>query len=402
MRALSNSFTAVTTTTSVQTLVTMASLAVSVFAPQAAVDLGVAPSTIGIYASVTYIGAMLGSLVAGGFILRYGAMRFTQIVMLICAVGLVFCIGGHWAWFLLSALVFGMGYGPTTPASSYLLAQNTPKHSWSLLFSIKQTGVPLGGALAGLLVPWLLIYFDWRSVTLLLVCTIMIGVGILEPFRRRFDVSTVPKQSLITGNIVAPLKLVLSRSDLRLLVIASFCFSSTQQTFVYFLVTYLQIGVGWTTQAAGMGLSILGVAAIFGRIGWGALADKLGYSQQLLGLLALAMAAAIIGAAFFSVSWPTWLVLTVCAVFGATGASWNGIYLAQITRSVAPEEVGHATGAALFVTFAGVVITPPLFGLAVNMTTGFTVPLLFLGLLSIVIGGALLTKTATGKYNSAS
>lgn len=392
MRAFSNSFIAVTTTTAVQTMVTMASLAVSVFAPQAAYDIGVPPAAIGVYASLTYIGAMLGSLIAGGFILRYGAMRFTQLVMMVCAIGLAFCVGGHWGWFIVSAVVFGLGYGPTTPASSYILSQHTPAKSWSLLFSIKQTGVPLGGALAGLIVPWLLIYFSWREVTLFLVMAIILGVALLEPFRRRFDGTHLPTQPLIAGSIVKPLRLVFARPDLRLLIIASFCFSSTQQTFVYFLVTYLQLGIGWTTQAAGTGLSVLGFAAIFGRIGWGALADKLGRSQQLLGLLALAMALAVISAAFFSSTWSTWLVLLVCAGFGATGASWNGIYLAQVTRSVAPEQVGHATGAALFVTFAGVVIMPPLFGLAVDLSGGFKMPLLLLGVLSGTIGIILLKR----------
>ncbi|WP_417276298.1 hypothetical protein [Castellaniella sp.] len=42
------------------------------------------------------------------------------------------------------ALLIGLGYGPITPA-----------HRMSFVFSIKQTGVPLGGVLAGLVVPGL-------------------------------------------------------------------------------------------------------------------------------------------------------------------------------------------------------------------------------------------------------
>ena len=94
----------------------------------------------------------------------------------------------------------------------------------------------------------------------------------------------------------------------------------------------------------------------------------------------------------FDASWPKWLVLLVCGVFGATGASWNGIYIAQITRSVAPEQVGHATGGALFVTFAGVMITPPLFGLLIATTGGFSIPLSMLGLLSMGVGAKLLLR----------
>ena len=237
----------------------MASLTVSVFAPQAAKDLGVSPAAIGIYASLTYVGAMLGSLIAGGFILRYGAIRFTQMVMIVSGIGLALCTGAHWGWFVASALIFGLGYGPTTPASSYILSQNTSARSWSLLFSIKQTGVPLGGALAGLIVPWLLIYYDWREVTIAMVVAIGVGVLLIQPIRKRFDAQTITSQPLVSGNVIAPLRLIFSRPDLRLLAIASFCFSATQQSFVYFLVTYLEIGLGWTTQAAGTGLTILGI-----------------------------------------------------------------------------------------------------------------------------------------------
>jgi MFS family permease len=158
---------ALVTTTGVQALATMASLTVSIYAPQASRDIGIAAENIGVYASLTYIAAMLGSLVAGGFILRFGAIRFSQIAMLACALGLSFCVGGHWLWFVLSALVFGLGYGPTTPASSYILSRHTPARMWSLVFSIKQTGVPLGGVLAGLVVPFLLVYFDWRTVSVI-------------------------------------------------------------------------------------------------------------------------------------------------------------------------------------------------------------------------------------------
>ncbi|MGR9093217.1 MAG: MFS transporter, partial [Gammaproteobacteria bacterium] len=147
-RSLTSAVIALSTTTAVQALVTMAALTVSVYAPQASRDIGIAPGYIGVYASLTYIGAMLGSLVSGGFILRYGAIRFSQAAMGLCALGLFVCVGAHWSWFVLSAFIFGIGYGPTTPASSYILSRHTPPRWWSLVFSVKQTGVPLGAVLA--------------------------------------------------------------------------------------------------------------------------------------------------------------------------------------------------------------------------------------------------------------
>lgn len=377
-------------TTSVQALVTMASLTVSIYAPQAARDIGIGPEHIGVYASLTYVAAMLGSLLTGRLILRFGAIRFSQGAMLFCAIGLLVCAGGQWWWFLISACILGFGYGPTTPASSHLLSRHTPVRSLSLVFSIKQTGVPLGGVFAGILVPFLLIYFDWRAVSVLVATAIIIGALCLQAWRNRFDVELTPSQPLAFGNVLKPLRLIFSRSDLRLIAVSTFFLSGTQQCYIYFLVTYFEIAIGWSTQFAGFALSLVGGAAVIARIVWGAVADASGQTRRILGVISLCMAAATLVTASFSAAWPDWAVLAVCALFGATGMAWNGVYLAEISRNVSPEDAGLATGGALFVTFAGVVIAPPLFGLAIDLSGGFTFGYLSLAVVTAVAGVCLL------------
>ena len=56
----------------------------------------------------------------------------------------------------LGALVVGIGYGAVTPASSNVLADRVPEGLRAFIFSLKQSGVPIGGALAGALVPLLM------------------------------------------------------------------------------------------------------------------------------------------------------------------------------------------------------------------------------------------------------
>jgi MFS family permease len=126
------------------------------------------------------------------------------------------------------------------------------------------------------------------------------------------------------------------------------------------------------------------------RIVWGAVADATGQSRRILGIIALCMAATTAATAFFSTAWPTWAIFAVCATFGATGLAWNGVYLAEISRHVAPEEVGRATGGGLFVTFAGVVVAPPLFGLGIDFSGGFTAGYLCLASVTAVASLCLL------------
>ena len=377
-------------TTSVQALVTMISLTVSVMAPTLARELNVSVGTIGLYASMSYIGAMIGSLLSGGFVLRYGAIRISQGLMVICSLGLLLCINGHWIWFLISAFICGLGYGPATPASSQLLSRHLPTRYLSLGFSIKQTGVPLGGILAGLVVPWLLIRYSWQNSMLVIASSVIVASLILQLCRKQFDVQLEPKANLFRGNFFSSLRLVLSHPQLKLIAIATFFFSATQQCYIYFLVTFLESNIGWDNQKAGIALAILGASAVLGRILWGAVADATGRSQLLIMVLAFAMATVTLLTGLITPEWSSISIFILCGVFGATGAAWNGIYLAEITRHVATEDVSRATGGGLFVTFFGVVVAPPIFGLIINLTNSFETAYIALGSATMLIGLLLL------------
>ena len=377
-------------TTSVQALVTMISLTVSVMAPTLARELNVSVGTIGLYASMSYIGAMIGSLLSGGFVLRYGAIRISQGIMITCALGLLLCINGHWIWFLISAFICGLGYGPATPASSQLLSRHLPTRYLSLGFSIKQTGVPLGGILAGLVVPWLLIRHSWQDSMLVIAASVIMASFILQLCRKQFDVQLEPKANLFRGNFFSSLRLVLSHPQLKLIAVATFFFSATQQCYIYFLVTFLESNIGWDNQKAGIALAILGASAVLGRIIWGAVADATGRSQLLIMILAFAMATVTLLTGLITPEWSSISIFILCGVFGATGAAWNGIYLAEITRHVAAEDVSRATGGGLFVTFFGVVVAPPIFGLIINLTHSFETAYIALGSATMLIGLLLL------------
>jgi len=398
--AARNLFISLSSTTAIQALVTMISLTVSVMAPTLARELELDVTTIGIYASISYIGAMIGSLLSGGFVQRYGPIRVSQSIMCVCALGLLICLGNHWVWFLISAFICGLGYGPATPASSQLLARHVPSQYLSLGFSVKQTGVPLGGILAGLLVPWLLVWFNWQiSMLVLALFVVALGAG-LQKWRREFDTNLEPNANLFKGNFLSSLKLVLTHPKLKLIAIATFFFSATQQCYIYFLVTFLETDLGWITQQAGIALAIVGISAVAGRILWGVVADATGQSNALIILLAFVMAGITILTGFVDSGWSTYRIFVLCACFGATGAAWNGIYLAEITRTVQDKDVSRATGGGLFVTFFGVVVGPPAFGLIVTFTNSFQAAYLFLGSATLLIGMILLLSLTTSKEKS--
>ena len=159
----------------------------------------------------------MGDLWSGSLVRRFGAVRVSQAALLACAAGMLVLLSGS-RWLLLpSALLIGFGYGPITPASSHILMRTTPAHLMSLTFSIKQTGVPLGAMLAGLVLPPMVLAFGWRGGALgvALAC---VGVAILaEPTRRQLDTDAEPALALSLQHVGAPIRLVWSMPSLRLL-----------------------------------------------------------------------------------------------------------------------------------------------------------------------------------------
>src|ERR1700722_10900816 len=93
-------------------------------------------------------------------------MRLVQLCLVACRLGIVLVASARLPLVILAALILGLGYGPVTPASSHILVRQSPVGRRALIFSIKQTGVPLGGVLAGIIVPILVLSLGWRASAL--------------------------------------------------------------------------------------------------------------------------------------------------------------------------------------------------------------------------------------------
>lgn len=178
---------AVIVMTVIQALGALGHLALPVLAGEAAADFGVEPGLIGVYSGIVFAGSAASSLLLAGSVPRIGVVRVSQLALLTSTTGLALLALGE-AWLLpVSALLVGAGYGPMTPSSSYLLARLVPPHVMSLVMSIKQTGVPIGYGLAGLLLPAVVAIADWQTAALTAAALTAILAVIVEPVRRPLD-----------------------------------------------------------------------------------------------------------------------------------------------------------------------------------------------------------------------
>lgn len=365
-------------TTAIQVMTSMALLTLPVMAPEVARSLGVPSALVGGYIAFAYAAAMIGSLLGGTLVRRMGAIRVSQIGLVSCAVGLTLCSLSSLPAIGLGALAIGMGYGPITPASSHLLALTTPAHRMSLVFSIKQTGVPAGGMLAGVIVPGALLIVGWQATLLLMAGVCLAWAVLAQPLRAPLDADRQPSQRLVPGTLLRPVGMVLGHGTLATLAVCSFLFSAVQVSLTTYLVTYLHDTLGMTLVAAGAALAVSQLAGVVGRIIWGDMADRwFGARRTLIGLSACMVAGCLLTAAL-QPALSTPLLWTVVGLFGASAIGWNGVYLAEVARSAPAGQAGAATGGSLLFTFMGVVCGAPAFGALSNAVGSYRVG--FIGL----------------------
>ena len=374
----------------VQALVSMSVVAIPVFMPVAAGELNVPLSYVGIFMSVIYLGATVVAPVSGYFIDRFGPICVSQICLVLCALGLGAISIPAIPMMIIGALIMGIGYGPVTPASSHLLVRTTPSSMMSVVFSIKQTGVPIGGAMAGAIVPHLVMLWGWKMSALVVGALSLILCIFLHPYRKQFDTERSTVARLSWKNAIESVKMTLVHQELRHIVIASFFFSTMQLCLVSFIVTYLMEDAKMTLIQAGILLSTAQAGGIIGRIVWGALADRCVRPRLMLGILGIAMTAGALSSAAFSRQWPFVAVLIVCAFFGAAAIGWNGVYLAEVARVAKPELTGMATGGSLFFTFAGILIGLPAFSLIVEKSGSYPLGFGIIAVATFVCGIVLL------------
>ena len=346
----------------IQVMVSMALLTLPVMAPIAAKDLAVSPAMVGVYIAITYAGAMFSSLTSGTSVTRFGPVRVSQVGLILCASGLCLCAVPWLPATGLGALLIGLGYGPITPSSSQILARTTPPHQMSLVFSIKQTGVPAGSMLAGAIVPSLMLGIGWQLSLMSVALVCLISALLSQPLRDQMDDQRQPGLQLKLSTLLAPIRMVLSHRALATMAGCSFMFSMVQMSLTTYLVTFLHDDLTYGLVTAGLLLSITQAGGIVGRIVWGYLADQFFSPQKMLAGLATSMALCAAATPLLLPILPVYGVWTLLLLFGASAIGWNGVYLAEVARQAPEGKASVATGGTLTFTFLGVVIGPPLFG----------------------------------------
>jgi MFS family permease len=372
-----------------QAVLSMATVTLPILAPAVAAETGLAFSLLGLFVALIYASSMACGLVSGALVRRWGALRLSQLCLLAASAGVALLTTGHSAGIAAAAVLMGIGYGPLNPASSHLLNRVAPPDHRSRIFSLKQTGVPVGALLAGALLPPLVSWSGWRSAVWTVCGACALLALLLQPLRATLDIDRQSGARVGLDSLAEPLRVALADRAGRPLALSSFCYAALQLCLGTYLVTFLTTQNGYSLVEAGLALAVTQAAGIGGRLLSGHLADRSGQPRRVMGAMGCLMGLCAITSAFAS-SWPTPLLLLLYAVFGASAIGWNGVYLAEVAQRAPPGAVSAATAAALFVTFAGVLAGPPVLALMIESGMGYGAAFAAVALPALLCGLALL------------
>jgi hypothetical protein len=374
-----------------QILLSTSQVIPAVLAPLIIRDLGVTPAVAGFYFGLTACFALVGQMGCGSFILRHGPLRMSQVALLSMALGMAIATQGSPVAFVLLAAIGQTGAACATPASSQLLGRWSPPRLAPIVFSVKQTAVPVGILLGGSLAPTAAGWLGWRGTMLVAVAALVVFAIALQPLRRRFDAERMANRSFRLGDLAATMRVVMTTPSLRGLAYACFAFNGMQQVMTAYFVIYMT-HLGYDLVSSGYIFSIAVAVAIPCRVLWSWLGSFHLPARLMMAWLALGMAAAALGMAFFTGDWPILAIEAVAWVLSATALSWHGILLSETARLAPEGMVGSATGGVLSFGQAGSLICPLVYAGLLQATDSYGLGFAVCGLPALFVGLNLLWR----------
>jgi MFS family permease len=343
-----------------QMLVSLAVLSLGVLMPAVARDLAIDPKLVGAFTAVIYSVASVIALLSAGPISRLGAVRVCQLAMIAAAAGLAINAAASVIAVIAAVALIGVAQGPINPASAHILSQRVPREWFGLVFSVKQTGVPLGFAAAGVLLPLLLPILGWRGATLFAACMLLAGAIVIELLRARLDAAVAPSGP--STGIWSSIVHVMRHPEMRVLGWSALLYVVAQHTFTFFLVTYLYEHCRLSIAEAGFLLFLAQLGGTAQRLVLGALGDRFP-RMMLLGWTGIGIAAGAVATGLIAHDTPYWLIGAIVLAYGTVVISWNGVSIAEFAALAPTGQVAAVAAVQTALAFSGAVIGPPLFGL---------------------------------------
>ena len=342
---------------------------------------------IGAITSALCFTSALAAFPAGIIVDRYGVKKSMLSWLGITGFPLLFLSFVHHSFFIFLIMVgiAGVCYGMGNPVASKGLFIWFDKKMRGLAFGIRQSGVSIGNAIAGIL----LVYISEKSgpfialryVSLMIMVLFLIVFFLYKKPEWAEDIlpdrgSHNPQPMFLGLNILFG-----NRKLLTLSLVAAL-FGISQGVVAAFFILYLNNGLSYPLLVAGSLFSILMIGGAAGRIFWGVISDRLfdGRRSPVIIIISILAFVNMTALAFWANAWPQWLFIFVILGIGISSWGWNGITFVMVAEVSDKTKTATSVGLVSTIGWLGLSLGPLGFG-CITDYFGYFYAWLFVGVL---------------------
>jgi MFS family permease len=306
------------------------------------------------------LGAGVALIGAGVLVDRIGARRSMLAGTALGTLGLAVAAASSSKHVLFWALVvFGVGSAVVPIAGTGALFRVYPaaRRGWAL--GVRQTAVPLGGAVAAVLYPSLYALGGARLTLAVSAAAVAVSGGWFAFGLPSEEPHVVPRRG-------AALSSILRAPGVPTLLGVAACYIVVLQALLAFLVPAVRES-GHSELTASVAYFGVNLAAMVARIAWGSVADRGNGSRRVRTLVEVGVLASV-GAVVFAFALHAGPVAVVLAaiVFGLGALGWNALVYVSAGERVDPSLAARSVAVAATVVFVLSGVATPLLGALVD------------------------------------
>ncbi len=361
---------------------------INTLAPFYQEELELSRAQVGLFFSAFYLAMTGASFGAGWLTDRLGIRKTTlqgHVALGVCTVAA--SMAPSFAWACASFFLAGLGYSFLNPASTKGVMVWFYRDERATAMGIKQTGVPAGGVVVALLAAPLVLFIGWRGALAALgVINFFFGFVFAALWREpaEGDKASTARQGAAPDHLGA--------LNVWSFLPASFgtaVFLVGQMALITYIPLYLKESMGVSAYWASQALALTQAGAMFGRVGWGVVSDRLFAGRRKIVLVIIGMmgAALLVALSLMNQQSPLPLLLLVIFLSGLCLVGYQGVSYALIGELAGRARTGVALGLMITINAAAATLGTPLFGLIVDQTESY--PLAWQVLAAAVAAGCI-------------
>ncbi len=375
-------------TTLTQATIALIAQGIGTLAPFLITGLGLSKTQVGFAGGAVNVGMTLTALLAGRAVDTWGEKRVLVTGGLATGAAVVLASFSNTFMVLIVLLMFtGVWAATSTPAGSKAIMTWFPFSQRGLALGIRQTGVPLGGMVAALLIPPIAISFGWKIAMGVIGLGPILGAALCQVAYKDHPLEVGLGKAAKSRKWTE----LLRNKEIWLVSLTAITYIAAQFTIVTYLVLYLHDKTGFSVALASLFLALVQFGGMVGRIFWGYISDAFFQGARkpvlaLIGIMAIVMALTMLA---LTPQTPIWIIGLATFLFGFTAIGWNGVYITLLSEVAGSDQAGTAVGLGLTLLQLGVLVFPPLFGLMVDYSGSYEMSWIGLSMLMAVGVGIL-------------